>query len=307
PLDLVTPRSFENALSVDMALGCSTNTALHLPAVAHEAGLDFDLELINKISQQIPHICSLTPSGIHYVEDLYQAGGIQAVMKVLAEGDLLNLDEMTVTGRTVRENLKSVDYIDHEIIRTLDNPYHQEGGLAILKGNVAPEGSVVKRSAVADDMLVHQGPARVFKGEEAAVKAIDAGEINQGDVVVISYEGPRGGPGMREMLTPTSTLAGMGLDDSVALITDGRFSGATRGAAIGDVSPEAAAGGPIAIIKEGEQIRIDIPAGEIELKISKEEINNRLAEFKPEAGGTEGYLDRYSRIVKSADKGAVID
>ncbi|HLV10334.1 MAG TPA: dihydroxy-acid dehydratase, partial [Halanaerobiales bacterium] len=227
PLDIVTSRSFENALSVDMALGCSTNTALHLPAIAHQAGLDFELELINEISRRVPHICSLTPSGIHYVEDLYQAGGIQAVMKVLAEGELLNLDEMTVTGRTIRENLKSVDYIDHKIIRPLDNPYHQDGGLVILKGNIAPEGSVVKRSAVADDMLVHQGPARVFKGEEAAVKAIDAGEINQGDVVVIRYEGPRGGPGMREMLTPTSTLAGMGLDDSVALITDGRFSGAT--------------------------------------------------------------------------------
>jgi dihydroxy-acid dehydratase len=307
PLDIVTPKSFENAISVDMALGCSTNTALHLPAIAHEAKLDFDLELINKISKKVPHICSLTPSGIHHIEDLHQAGGIPAVLKVLAEGNLLHLDELTVTGKTIRENLTSVHYIDYNIIKPLNTPYHQDGGLAILKGNIAPEGAVVKQAAVAENMLVHEGPARVFKGEEETIRAINSGKIKKGDVVVITYEGPRGGPGMREMLTPTSALAGMGLDDSVALITDGRFSGATRGAAIGHISPEAAAGGPIGIIEEGDLIRINIPARKLELVIGEEEFNRRLADFKPEVGDTVGYLGRYSRIVGSADKGAVID
>ncbi len=307
PLDIVTSRSFENAISVDMALGCSTNTALHLPAIAHEAKLDFDLELINEASKKVPHICSLTPSGIHHLEDLNQAGGIPAVLKVLAEGDLLNLDELTVTGKTIRKNITSVNYINYNIIKPLSAPYHQDGGLAFLKGNIAPEGAVVKQAAVAENMLVHEGPARVFKGEEETIRAINSGQIKKGDVVVITYEGPRGGPGMREMLTPTSALAGMGLDDSVALITDGRFSGATRGAAIGHISPEAAAGGPIGIIKEGDIVSINIPARKLELVISEEEYNSRLAGFKPEVGDTVGYLGRYSRIVGSADKGAVID
>jgi len=307
PLDIFTRNAIENALTVDMALGCSTNTALHLPAIAHEAGLDFDLELINELGKDIPHICSLAPAGIHHVEDLYYAGGIPGVMRVLAEGGLLHEEELTVTGKSLGESLAEVKDIDYNIIRTLDNPYHKEGGLAVLTGNIAPRGSVVKQAAVAENMLVHEGPARVFKGEEAAIKAISQGKIKPGDVVVITYEGPKGGPGMREMLSPTASLAGMGLDDSVALITDGRFSGATRGAAIGHVSPEAALGGPIGIIKDGDIISIDMPGKKLELKISDEEIEERLKEFKPQLAEYKGYIKRYARGVKSADKGAVLD
>lgn len=307
PLDIVTASSIENALVVDMALGCSTNTALHLPAIAHEAGLAFNLEMINQISEKVPHICSLTPSGINHLEDLDRAGGIPAVMKELARGDLLKLTARTVTGQTIGEDLKKFQHIDHNIIRPLENPYHHKGGLAVLKGNIAPDGAVVKQTAVKESMMVHQGPARVFKGEEAAVTAINAGQIKPGEVVVISYEGPRGGPGMREMLTPTSSLAGMGLDDCVALITDGRFSGATRGAAIGHISPEAAAGGPIGIIKDGDLISINIPEKSLQLEISAEELARRTKEFKPELPELNGYLKRYARAVSSADRGAVLE
>lgn len=307
PLDIVTKKSIENAIAVDMALGCSTNTALHLPAIAHEGGLDFDLELINEISQKVPHICSLTPAGKNHIEDLYQAGGIPGVMKELAAGDLLHLDVLTVTGKKLKDNLKEVNYIDHDIIRSLSNPYHQKGGLAILSGNIAPSGSVVKQAAVSEDMLVHKGPARVYNGEEAAVEAILAEEIKEGDVVVITYEGPKGGPGMREMLTPTSALAGMGLDKSVALITDGRFSGATRGAAIGHVSPEAAAGGPIGIIEDGDIISINIPEKKLELKIDEDLFKKRLDSYQPIKKENEGYIKRYASYVNSADKGAVVD
>ncbi|MFP4660685.1 MAG: dihydroxy-acid dehydratase [Halanaerobiales bacterium] len=307
PLDIFTRESVENAIAVDMALGCSTNTALHLPAIAHEAGLDFELQLINEVGKNVPHICSLTPAGKNHIEDLYFAGGIQAVMKVLSDGGLINGDVMTVTGKTIAENLKEVDSINHDIIKPLDDPYHKEGGLAILSGNIAPKGSVVKQAAVAENMLVHEGPARVFQGEEAAVKAISDGDINPGDVVVIAYEGPKGGPGMREMLTPTSSLAGMGLDDSVALITDGRFSGATRGAAIGHVSPEAALGGPIGIIQEGDIISINMPEKALNLKLSEDEYQKRLKAFKPELKESHGYIKRYARYVDSADKGAVVD
>ncbi|MFP4017518.1 MAG: dihydroxy-acid dehydratase, partial [Halanaerobiales bacterium] len=307
PLDIFTRESIENAIAVDMALGCSTNTALHLPAIAHEAGLDFELQLINEVGKNVPHICSLTPAGENHIEDLYFAGGIQAVLKVLSDGGLINGDVMTVTGKTLAENLKEVDSIDYNIIKPLDNPYHKEGGLAILSGNIAPKGSVVKQAAVAENMLIHEGPARVFTGEEAAVEAISNGDIKPGDVVVITYEGPKGGPGMREMLTPTSSLAGMGLDDSVALITDGRFSGATRGAAIGHVSPEAALGGPIGIIEEGDIISINMPEKTLNLKISEEEYQSRLNAFKPELKESQGYIKRYARYVDSADKGAVVD
>ncbi|NLM96436.1 MAG: dihydroxy-acid dehydratase [Halanaerobiaceae bacterium] len=307
PLDIFTRNAIENALVVDMALGCSTNTALHLPAIGHEAGLDFDIEIINELGKNVPHICSLAPAGIHHIEDLYYAGGIPGVMKVLAEGGLLQADELTVSGKTVGETLAEVKDIDYNIIRPLDNPYHKEGGLAVLKGNIAPRGAIVKQAAVAENMMVHEGPARVFKGEEAAIKAILNGEINPGDVVVITYEGPKGGPGMREMLSPTASLAGMGLDDSVALITDGRFSGATRGAAIGHVSPEAALGGPIGIIRDGDIISINIREKKLDLKISAEEIEERLKTFKPQLTENKGYLERYTRGVKSADKGAILD
>ncbi|MFI5358753.1 MAG: dihydroxy-acid dehydratase [Halanaerobiales bacterium] len=306
PLDIFTEKTIENALTLDMALGCSTNTVLHLPAIAHEAGLKVDLQLINKLGARVPHICSLAPAGEHHIEDLYYAGGIPGVMKVLAGGDLLHLDELTVTGKTIRENLQEVKDIDYNVIRPLDNPYHQEGGLAVLTGNIAPDGAVVKQAAVAEEMLVHEGPARVFKGEEAAIEAISAGKIKPGDVVVITHEGPRGGPGMREMLAPTATLMGMGLDDSVALITDGRFSGATRGAAIGHVSPEAVAGGPIGIIEEGDIIYINIPERRLELKISAEELAERMKNYEPEAEKKTGYLERYARNVLSADKGAIV-
>jgi len=306
PLDIFTKDTVENAIALDMALGCSTNTALHLPAIIKEAGIDFDLNLINEVSEKTPHLCSLSPAGEHHIEDLYFAGGIPAVLKELSKKDLLNLDCLTVTGKSLKETIDSVEYVNHEIIRPIDNPYHHEGGLTILKGNIAPDGAVVKKIAVADEMLVHEGPARVFNKEEEAIKAIYAGKIKEGDVVVILYEGPKGGPGMREMLAPTSALAGMGLDKKVALITDGRFSGATRGAAIGHVSPEAAAVGPIGVIKDGDIISINIPEKKLELKISDEELKERLEKFNPSFSESTGYLNRYSKFVQSADKGAFL-
>lgn len=307
PSDILTEKSFENAITVDMSLGCSTNTALHLPAIAHEAGIDLPLDKFNEISDQVPHICSLTPAGKNHMENLNAAGGIHAVINELVKGDLINLDTVTVTGQSLKENLKAINFVDHEIIRSLDNPYHERGGLAILKGNLAPEGSVVKRAAVAPQMMEHRGPARIYNSEEESIAAINNGEIKPGDVVVIKNEGPKGGPGMREMLSPTSALAGMGLDDSVALITDGRFSGATRGAAIGHVSPEAAAGGPIAALEEGDIIHIDMDKFILEVELSEEELAARMDKVEPFVPDVSGYLKRYAKLVGSASKGAVLD
>jgi dihydroxy-acid dehydratase len=307
PSDILTEKSFANAITVDMSLGCSTNTALHLPAIAHEAGIDLPLDKFNEISDQVPHICSLTPAGKNHMENLNSAGGIHAVINELVKGDLINLDTVTVTGQSLRENLKAIKFVDHEIIRPLDNPYHKRGGLSILKGNLAPEGSVVKRAAVAPHMMEHRGPARIYNSEEETIAAINQGAINPGDVVVIKNEGPKGGPGMREMLAPTSALAGMGLDDSVALITDGRFSGATRGAAIGHVSPEAAAGGPIAALEEGDIIHIDMNKFILEVELSAEELTARMEKVEPFVPEVSGYLKRYAKLVGSASKGAVLD
>lgn len=308
PRDIITSESIRNAVKVDMALGGSTNTVLHIPAVAHAADIDLKLDTFDQISRQIPHLCSMSPGGKHFIEDLYYAGGIQAVLKELADADKLNLDVMTATAKTMKENLTGVEIKNHEVIRPVDNPYHEEGGLSILKGNIAPNGSVVKQSAVAPEMYKHSGPARVFETEEDASEAIMNGKINTGDVVVIRYEGPQGGPGMREMLGPTSSLAGMGLDKSVALLTDGRFSGASRGASIGHISPEASAGGAIAIIEEGDIIEIDIPNRSLNLKVSEEEIEERLSKWEPiEPKITDGYLARYSHFVQSADTGAVFE
>ena len=308
PSDILTEETFENALKVDMALGCSTNTALHLPAIAHEAGVDIDLKVINELKEEVPHLCSLSPAGKHHIEDLERAGGIPAVMKVLSDEDVLVEELMTVTGETVAEKLEGIRVLDNDVIRDFSTAYHQTGGLSYLEGNIAQEGSVVKQAAVADEMLTHEGPARVFHSEEESVEAINNGEINPGDVVVIKYEGPKGGPGMREMLTPTSAVAGAGLDKEVALITDGRFSGATRGASIGHVSPEAMEGGAIAIIEEGDIIEIDIPNGELNVQLSDEEIQSRLEEWeKPEPKVKTGYLSRYAKLVSSASTGAVFE
>lgn len=304
--DIISKESFENALTLDMALGCSTNTALHLPAIAHEAGIDFNLDVINEVSERTPHLCSLTPAGINHIEDLYFAGGIPAVMKELSKNDLLHLECLTVTGKTLKETIDSVKYVNHDVIRPIQNPYHKDGGIAVLKGNIAPQGAVVKQIAVADEMLIHKGPAKVFKKEEEAIKAIFEGKIQEGDVIVILYEGPKGGPGMREMLAATSALAGMGLDKSVALITDGRFSGATRGAAIGHVSPEAAAGGPIGIVRDGDIICINIPEKTLNLEISSEELEERITKFHPTNPIVDGYLGRYSKMVQPSDKGAFL-
>lgn len=308
PLDILTPAAFENALRVDMALGCSTNTVLHLPAIAHEAGIRLPLELINSISEKVPNLCHLAPAGAHHMQDLDRAGGVYAVMKTLLDAGLLDGSLPTVTGRTVAENLAEVKVWDHDVIRPVSDPYSQSGGLAILFGSLAPNGSVVKKSAVAPGMLKHKGPARVFDSEEAAIEAIMAGKIIAGDVVVIRYEGPAGGPGMREMLSPTSAIAGMGLDKEVALVTDGRFSGATRGAAIGHISPEACNGGPIAFVREGDTIAIDIPNFRLDLDISQEELQRRKGEtdYRREKD-LRGYLSRYARRVSSADKGAIIE
>ena len=308
PRDIMTKEAILNALTVDMALGCSTNSMLHLPAIAHEIGFDFDISFANPISEKTPNLCHLAPAGPTYMEDLNEAGGVYAVMKELADLGLLNLDCMTVTGKTVGENIKNAVNLNPEVIRPVDNPYSKTGGLAVLKGNLAPDGSVVKRSAVVPEMMVHEGPARVFDCEEDAIAAIKGGKIVAGDVVVIRYEGPKGGPGMREMLNPTSAIAGMGLGSSVALITDGRFSGASRGASIGHVSPEAAVGGPIALVKEGDIISINIPEMKLDLKVSDEELSKRKAEWKPiDKGEVTGYLARYRELVTSGNRGAVLE
>lgn len=307
PRDIMTRDAFMNALAIDMALGCSTNSMLHLPAIAHECGIDLDLSVANEISKHTPNLCHLAPAGNHYIEELDEAGGIRAVMAEIAKLGFLKTDLMTVTGKTVAENIKGTKILNTEIIHTVDNPISKEGGIAVLKGNLAPEGSVVKRSAVAPEMMHHKGKARVFDCEEDALNAIYGGKINAGEVVVIRYEGPKGGPGMREMLNPTSAIMGSGLGNCVALITDGRFSGATRGAAIGHVSPEAAVGGPIALIKEGDMIEIDIPANTISVDVSDEEMSKRRAEWKPRTPRVNtGYLARYAKLVSSGCKGAVL-
>ena len=308
PRDIMTKDAILNALTVDMALGCSTNSMLHLPAIAHEVGFDFDISFANEISEKTPNLCHLAPAGPTYMEDLNEAGGVYAVMNELSELGLLHLDCMTVTGKTVGENIKGVENKDTSVIRPLDNPYSKTGGLAVLKGNLAPDGGVVKRSAVAEEMMVHEGPARVFDCEEDAIAAIKGGKIVAGDVVVIRYEGPKGGPGMREMLNPTSAIAGMGLGSSVALITDGRFSGASRGASIGHVSPEAAVGGPIALIEEGDIIAIDIPNMKLDVKVSEEELEARRTKWQPrEPKVTSGYLARYASMGTSGNRGAVLE
>ena len=308
PRDILTKAAFENALTVDMALGCSTNTMLHLPAIAHEAGVEINLDIANQISEKTPNLCHLAPAGHHYMEELNEAGGIYAVMNELAELGLLHTDLITATGKTVGENIKGCTVKDTEIIRPVENAYSQTGGIAVLRGNIAPDSCVVKRSAVVDEMLVHEGPARVFDCEEDAIAAIKGGKIVAGDVVVIRYEGPKGGPGMREMLNPTSAIAGMGLGSSVALITDGRFSGASRGASIGHVSPEAAVGGPIALVEEGDLIQIDIPNLSIHLDVSDEELAKRKANWTPrEPKVTTGYLARYAAMVTSGNRGAILE
>ena len=307
PRDILTEQAFMNALTVDMALGCSTNSMLHLPAIAHEIGFDFDIKFANPISEKTPNLCHLAPAGPTYMEDLNEAGGVYAVMKELADIGLLNTDCMTVSGKTIGECIATAYNRNPEVIRTVDNAYSKTGGLAVLSGNLAPDGSVVKRSAVVPEMLVHEGPARVFDSEEDAIAAIKGGKIVEGDVVVIRYEGPKGGPGMREMLNPTSAIAGMGLGSSVALITDGRFSGASRGASIGHVSPEAAVGGPIALVEEGDIISIDIPGLKLELKVSDEELAARKAKWQPrEPKVTTGYLKRYASLVTSGNRGAIL-
>ncbi len=306
PRDVATLKAFRNAIAVDMALGCSTNTVLHIPAVAHEAGIRLDLDLFNEISARTPNLCKLSPAGPHHIEDLHAAGGIQAVLLAVSGLGVVELDALTVTGKKVGANLKAARILNRDVIRPLENPYYPEGGLAILRGNLAPDGAVVKQSAVAEDMLANEGTARVFDSEDEAITAILGGKIKAGDIVVIRYEGPRGGPGMREMLGPTSAIAGMGLDKTVALLTDGRFSGGTRGAAIGHISPEAAEGGPLALVREGDGIAIDIPKKTITLKVGKQELEKRrkaLKPFRPRVTG--GYLARYARLVTSASTGAV--
>ena len=308
PRDIMTKEAFLNALTVDMALGCSTNSMLHLPAIAHEAGVELNPEMANAISEKTPNLCHLAPAGYHYIEELNEAGGVYAVMNELNKLNLLHTECMTVTGKTVGENIKGCVNKNPDIIRPVENPYSKTGGIAVLKGNLAPDTAVVKRSAVVPEMQVHEGPARVFDCEEDAIEAIRGGKIVAGDVVVIRYEGPKGGPGMREMLNPTSAIAGMGLGSSVALITDGRFSGASRGASIGHVSPEAAEGGPIALVEEGDLIRINIPEHTLEVVVSDEELARRKAAWTPrEPKVTTGYLKRYAKMVSSANKGAILE
>ena len=307
PRDILTEQAFMNALTVDMALGCSTNTMLHLPAIAHEAGVELNLDIANHISAKTPNLCHLAPAGHTYMEELNEAGGVYAVMNELSKKGLLNTELITATGKTVGENIKDCVNRNPEVIRPIDNPYSETGGIAVLRGNIAPDSGVVKRSAVVPEMMVHKGPARVFECEEDAIAAIKGGKIVAGDVVVIRYEGPKGGPGMREMLNPTSAIAGMGLGSSVALITDGRFSGASRGASIGHISPEAAVGGPIALVEEGDIIAIDIPANAINVKVSDEVLAERRAKWQPrEPKVKSGYLARYASMVTSADKGAIL-
>ena len=308
PRDIMTEKAFMNALTVDMALGCSTNSMLHLPAIAREAGVELNVDIANEISARTPNLCHLAPAGHTYIEELNEAGGVYAVMNELNKKKLLNTDVLTVTGRTMAENIEGCVNMNTEVIRPIDNPYSTTGGIAVLKGNLAPDSCVVKRSAVVPEMMVHEGPARVFDCEEDAIAAIKGGRIVAGDVVVIRYEGPKGGPGMREMLNPTSAIAGMGLGSSVALITDGRFSGASRGASIGHVCPEAAVGGPIALVKEGDLIKINIPENKLELAVSDEELAARRAEWKPrEPKVTTGYLARYAKMVSDSCKGAVLE
>lgn len=307
PRDIMTEKAFLNALTVDMALGCSTNSMLHLPAIAHEAGVELNVDIANSLSSKTPNLCHLAPAGPTYIEDLNEAGGVYAVMNELAKKELLYLDLPTVTGRTVGENIAGCVNKNPEVIRPVENPYSETGGIAVLKGNLAPDSGVVKRSAVVPEMMVHEGPARVFDCEEDANEAIKGGKIHPGDVVVIRYEGPKGGPGMREMLNPTSAIAGMGLGDSVALITDGRFSGASRGASIGHVSPEAAVGGPIALVEEGDMISINIPENSLNLKVSEEELAARRAKWQPrEPKILTGYLSRYRELVTSGNRGAIL-
>ena len=307
PRDIMTASAIKNAITADMALGCSTNSMLHLPAIANECGVEFDLDEVNRISEKTPNLCHLAPAGPTYMEDLNEAGGVYAVLKEIDKLGLLDTSVMTVTGKTLGENIASAVNYDETVIRTVDNPFTKTGGIAVLKGNLAPDGCVVKRSAVAPEMLVHSGPAKVYESEEDAISAIYGGKIVKGDVVVIRYEGPAGGPGMREMLSPTSAIAGMGLDKDVALITDGRFSGATRGASIGHCSPEAVNGGPIAYVKDGDIISINIPEYKITLEVSDEELNKRKAETTLKKKELSGYLKRYSAMVSSADKGAIIN
>lgn len=306
PLDIMTEKAFKNALTVDMALGCSTNSMLHLPAIAHECGIDINLDIANSISAKTPNLCHLAPAGPTFMEDLNEAGGVYAVMNELSKKNLLELDCITVTGKTVGENIASCPNLNPEVIRTIDNPYSETGGIAVLRGNLAPDGSVVKRSAVLPEMLVHEGPARVFDCEEDAQAAINEGKIKAGDVVVIRYEGPKGGPGMREMLNPTSAIMGMGLGNSVALITDGRFSGATRGACIGHVSPEAASGGMIGVVEDGDIISINIPENTLELKVDEAILAERMKNFVPKTKELSGYLKRYANMVSSGAEGAIL-
>jgi dihydroxy-acid dehydratase len=308
PSDILSDDSFRNALAVDMALGCSTNSILHLPAIAHEAGIEIDLDIVNEISAKVPNLCRLAPvPGGHHIQDLYHAGGVQAAMNELSKKSLLKTDMITVTGKTIDENIKNCRVSDHSVIRPVDEPFSETGGIAILRGNLAPDGAVVKKSAVHPDILVHKGPARVFDSEDDAIKEIYAGNINKGDVVIIRYEGPKGGPGMREMLGPTSAIAGMGLDKDVALLTDGRFSGATRGASIGHVSPEAMEGGPVGLVQNGDTISIDIPMGKLEVLLPDEEFEKRRQNFVPKEPKIKtGYLGRYARFVSSANTGAVL-
>jgi dihydroxy-acid dehydratase len=306
PRDIATLAAFKNAIAVDMALGCSTNTVLHIPAIAHEAGINLDLNLFNEISEKTPNLCKLSPAGNHHIEDLDRAGGIQAVMKVICTLGVIDKKALTATGKTVEANLKNAAVLDEAVIRPLNNPYSAQGGIAILRGNLAPDGAVVKQSAVAAAMQKNEGSARVFDCEDDAIAAILDSQIKDGDIVVIRYEGPKGGPGMREMLSPTSAIVGMGLDKTVALLTDGRFSGGTQGAAIGHISPEAAEGGPIALVKEGDIIAIDIPAKILELKVSDKELEKRRKALKPFTPAiTSGYLARYARLVTSASTGAI--
>lgn len=307
PRDIMTEKAFMNALTVDMALGCSTNSMLHLPAIAKEAGVNLNLEIANQLSVKTPNLCHLAPAGPTYMEDLNEAGGVYAVMNELTKKNLLYLDCMTVNGTSIGENIKGCVNRDPQVIRPVENPYSETGGIAVLKGNLAPEGGVVKRSAVASEMLVHQGPARVFDCEEDAIAAIKGGRIVAGDVVVIRYEGPKGGPGMREMLNPTSAIAGMGLGSSVALITDGRFSGASRGASIGHVSPEAAVGGPMALVEEGDIISINIPENRLDVLVSAEELEARRKKWQPRETEVTGYLKRYRELVTSGSQGAVLE
>ncbi|WP_024864693.1 dihydroxy-acid dehydratase [Butyrivibrio sp. FCS014] len=308
PRDIMTKEAFMNAMAMDMALGCSTNTMLHLPAIAHEAGVELDMEIANEVSSRTPNLCHLAPAGPTYMEDLNEAGGVLAVMSELVKKNLINTDLITATGKTIRENLEGVVNRNPEVIRPIDNPYMQSGGIAVLKGNLAPDTGIVKKSAVVPEMMVHEGPARVFDCEEDAIEAILGGKIVEGDVVVIRYEGPKGGPGMREMLNPTSAIAGRGLGSSVALITDGRFSGASRGASIGHVSPEAAVGGPIALVEEGDIISIDIPNNALNVKVSDEELAKRREKWQPrEPRVTTGYLSRYRELVTSGNRGAILE